>query len=431
MTREELKKKVAQAPKEPGIYIFKDIKDTPLYIGKALDLKSRLKNYIITEDIRLNKMLSLASKIDFQIAENEIEALIMESINIKKFHPQFNIVMRDDKQYFYIQFTNEYFPRLILTHQPQKDGDYIGPFTDGASLKLALKYLRRIFPFCTCKQKHHNFCLNYHIEKCPGFCCLKNYNPSTEELKSYKNNIEAIKKVLSGQKGNIISDLKRRMANDAKKQNYEEAILLQDKIEKMERIFQNTQIIRKLKSQGTWGDELKTNKKLDSLKKELDLKKEPYRIEGYDISNIQGENATGAMVIFENGMANKNEYRKFKIRYKSSGKLGDTGMLREILERRFNHPEWPTPDLILIDGGKGQLSSAKSIIPSGIPIIALIKDDRHIGHKLLINSKDKVVDLKKLSTPVKNMILEIDEEAHRFAISYYRKLHRRKITELK
>src|SRR3990167_5972590 len=248
---------------------------------------------------------------------------------------------------------------------------YIGPFTDGTALKTTLRYLRRIFPYCTCKKPHNNFCLNYHIGKCFGFCCLKD-NPEQSRRAAeieYKRSIRAIK----------------------------------NKLEKIKRVFENAKIIR------------------DIGHKTLD-KKNIYRIEGYDIANIQGKYAVGAMVVFSNGKPDKNEYRKFKIYSKQSS--DDTAMLKEVLTRRFNHPEWPAPDLILIDGGKAQLSAALKVICTQIPVIALAKDEKHRGSKIFISGKKNSISLSKLPTDAKNLLLHFDSDAHRFAISYHRRLHR-------
>ncbi|MBI2062599.1 MAG: GIY-YIG nuclease family protein, partial [Candidatus Yanofskybacteria bacterium] len=206
-----LKTMVRKLPRQPGIYIFKDAKDKPLYVGKASDLKSRLSSYSKIDDPRIKKMLVLASSLKFLKTGSDIEALILESQLIKKLRPRFNIVMRDDKQYFYVGFSNENFPKIFITHQPTKlvygsqftvhrpktvnsklETSFIGPFTDGDALKTTLRFLRSVFPYCTCQQLHHNYCLNYHIRKCLGFCCLKKPATNDRQLTTYKNNVEAI-----------------------------------------------------------------------------------------------------------------------------------------------------------------------------------------------------------------------------------------------
>jgi len=427
MKPEVLQKKITELPKKIGVYIFKDVQGTPIYIGKAIGLKSRVSAYLKTADARLSTMVHVATKLEHRVTESEIEALILESQLIKKYKPQFNVVMRDDKQYFFVAITNEKYPRIFLTHQFQTNKikapirELIGPFTDGTSLKVTLKQLRRLFPYCTCKQLHHVRCLNAHIGKCLGFCCLK--KPEQEDPKLYAKNIQAIRNLLSGKRETVIRQLEKEMKEFASQHEFEKAMSVRYKIDRVRRVFENARIISSQKEQ---------MRPLEDLKKVLKLPKPPLRIEGYDISNISGMHATGSMVVFDYGKPDKDSYRKFKIKSITGsdlprGKAGDTGMLREVLSRRLNHPEWPYPDLVIIDGGKGQLSSAQSILDSytHIRVIALTKNDRHMGNHITFmrNGKFASALLSKLPAPARDVILAVDSEAHRFAISYYRTLH--------
>jgi len=485
----ELKKIIKKLPQNSGIYIFsarggsQPEADQPLagaktfgrkkilYIGKALNLKKRLSNYLKTEDQRILKMLSEAKKLDFIETDSEIEALILESQYIKKYKPQFNIILRDDKQYSFVVFTGSKYQKIFTTHQPQNYKEIIGPFTDAGALKTTLHLLRRIFPYCTCEQLHNNYCLNYHIGKCLGYCCLKNKDDSRftiYDLRIYKNNIDAIKDILSGKKSSLIKNLEKEMRMLSKKQEFEKAKELQYKIEKLKKVFQNAQIIQRdanipayrqagelhvpiakqsrildfstnqnnLGKIGT-NDTNNTNA-LKQLKKVFKLSRIPNRIESYDIANIQGKFAVGAMAVFINGQPDKNEYRKFKIYTKQTP--DDTAMLHEILTRRFNHlpsavhseasaKEWAYPDLIVIDGGKGQLNAAQKAIygsSTSIMVIALTKNEKHMGHKIIMANGEEV-SLSKLPIQVKNLLLHINAEAHRFAINYYRNLHKKSL----
>ena len=215
---------------------------------------------------------------------------------------------------------------------------------------------------------------------------------------------------MSGKKTSLLRNLEKEMVASGKKEEFEKAIELRDKIEKIKRVFENAKIIQDTRY--------------------LPFKKMPYRIEGYDVANIQGKYAVGAMVVFEDGKPNKNEYRLFKIR--SKGTPDDVFMLKEVLTRRFNHPEWSLPDLILVDGGRAQLNTAKNAIygssTSIYPqIVALAKNEKHRGSKVFVAVKKYLLPLSKLPAAVKNLFLHIDSEAHRFAISYYRKLHGRSL----
>lgn len=435
MNSNQLKEQIKKLPTRPGIYLFKNSKNKPLYIGKALNLKNRLKSYLKTSDPRLGQMILETKKINFIKTESDIEALILESQYIKKYRPDFNIMLRDDKQYGFVGFTEEEYPKIFITHQPTKNENFIGPFTDIGALKITLRLLRRIFPYCTCKQTHHNYCLNYHIGKCIGDCCLKNteLRIMNYELQEYRKNIKAIKDILSGGKSSLIKKLEKEMKTISNKREYEKAIELQYKIEKLKRVFQNARIINSKNNEVMACHN--NDGVLKLMQRELQLPSFPRRIEAYDIANIQGKYAVGAMIVFTEGKPDKNEYRKFKIYTKNT--TDDTAMLREILQRRFNHPEWSNPDLILVDGGKAQLNAATASISKQIqsasrrtkfkiPIIALTKNEKHVGHKILTN-KAREVSLSKLSTPLKNLLLQINSEAHRFAISYYRKLHRKNL----
>lgn len=407
-------------PSSPGIYFFKDIQDRILYIGKAANLKHRLASYKKASDPRIVKMLTTATDLDWQETGSEIEALILESQLIKKHRPTFNIMLRDDKQYFYVEITKETFPRIFLTHQP-KLTNFVGPFTEGTSLKSTLKLLRRIFPYCTCKQKHNRYCLNYHLGNCLGFCCLKEVEFTPKQKQAYQKNIKAIKDILNGQRISVLKNLEKEMHQVAKDSQFERAIELRNKTNQLQQVFENAKVIKELAGK---------EKILAELQKALNLPTLPRRIEGYDISNIQGQFATGSMVVFNHGQPDKNEYRKFKIRTVPPDQGGDVAMLKEILTRRFKHPEWLFPDLILIDGGKPQLNTAVSVAYNfkiQTPVISLTKNKHHHGSHIFIQNKKDSIALQDLPLTVKNLILQIDSEAHRFAISYYRQLHRKTI----
>ncbi len=431
-----------------------------MYIGKASNLKNRLKQYSNkkTESPFLEHLLNEAEILETKTTDSEIEALILESKLIKEKKPKYNIMLRDDKQYFYVGFTKEEFPKILITHGPKAikrgvarvgaphraqiaiehyGGDerqdpeapgFIGPFTDGVALKTTLRLLRRIFPYCTCKQKHNNFCLNYHIEKCLGFCCLKqpeaNPNFKFSILNEYKKNIKTIKGILYGKKSSVIKNLKKDLKELGRLGKFEEAIKLRDKIEKLEKVFENAKII-----QDTSYKIPNTKNILEKLAEIFKLSRTPSRIEAYDISNIQGKNATGAMAVFIKASdpeekpsasygASKNEYRKFKIIFKNTP--DDIAMLKETLIRRFKHPEWQFPDLIFIDGGIAQLNVAKKAA-SATPIISLAKGRQEVFSTTL----KKPLLMKDLSVEIQNFIRFIDSEAHRSAIAYYRKIHRK------
>src|SRR3989344_5320155 len=452
MAISRLKEQIKKIPDRPGIYIFKNLKNKPLYIGKALNLKNRLKFYLKITDGRLKRMLLEAEGVDIIVTESEIEALILESQYIKKYHPDFNVMLRDDKQYGFVGFSNDKFHKIFITHQPakNKETDFIGPFTDIRALKITLRLLRKIFPYCTCKQLHNNYCLNYHIGKCPGFCCLKQSIINSLQLTTYRKNIKAVKDILSGEKSSLTKNLEKEMRNFSNKKEYEKSLELQHKIEKFKKIFLNARIINNDREVMIYHN---SSNVLKSLQKFLNLPSLPRRIEAYDIANIQGQFAVGAMIVFTDRKPDKNKYRKFKIKNtkqnnrdynlysyydrdintksKLDEKNDDTAMLKEVITRRLKHPEWPYPNLIIVDGGKAQLSTALKTITNYrllITIIALTKNEKHTTHKVTLENKEIV--LSKLPTELRNFLIGINSEAHRFAISYYRNVHRKKSLQL-
>lgn len=411
----KLKDIVKKAPHQPGIYQFKDKGGKAIYIGKAHLLNQRLKSYCKPIDFRIRAMITEASSLSFTPTNSDIEALILESQFIKTRKPKYNIVMRDDKRYSFVAFTKEDFSKIYIAHQIKEGAEYIGPFTEGSAIRSTLKYLRKIFPYCTCSQRHNRRCLNAHIGKCLGFCCLKDSKYTSDQKKDYQRNIKAIRDILDGKKNNVLKRIESEMKAVANKGDFDRAILLRETISRLNRVFDNARIIRKTYDAGYAINEL-------SLLLDMPLIN---RVEGYDISNIQGQMAVGSMVVFEKGVPNSDEYRLFNIKTVSGS--NDTEMLKEILTRRFNHPEWPNPDLILIDGGRGQLNISSLAIPKNIKIISLTKDEKHVGSHIYIRGNKNPIKLADISEPVKNMILSIDNEAHRFAINSYRKKHRKKM----
>ncbi|PIR41600.1 MAG: hypothetical protein COV31_00640 [Candidatus Yanofskybacteria bacterium CG10_big_fil_rev_8_21_14_0_10_46_23] len=420
-------------PNKPGLYFFKDSAGVVLYVGKAVNLRNRVRSYLKNQAPRIIDLMAVARKVDFQETNSDIEALIVEAQLIKKLRPKFNVLMRDDKQYFYIVISKDKFPKIFLTHQSKglkKVGakTILGPFTSGQALKATLKILRKTFPYCTCTQKHHRPCLNSHLNNCVGFCCLRessdSFRVSSDQKRRYQRNILAVRDILLGKRTNVVKKLEKERDQAVGTENLKLAAILQKQIEQINRIFLNAQAIKKIKD-----DDRATQK----LEKELGLKGIA-RIEGYDISNIQGTNATGSMVVFEEGQPNKSEYKKFKIR--DSNSPDDTGMLAEILARRFQHKDWLKPDLVFIDGGISQINSARKIVPKDIPIISLGKGKEELFYSNPLknsgqqNRRAPAVAMRPLvsfPSAVQNLIRHIDAEAHRFAISYYRQLHRRAI----
>src|SRR3989344_3532370 len=359
---------IHKLPKAIGVYILKDKNGEIIYIGKSFNIRERVKTHLTNKTWSAaphlaNPLRAYTNQVDCIITENEPEALIKESELIKKHKPKYNIMLRDDKQYFYVGFIAqdkktknnnlEKAPYLVITHQPPKTKNpapktYIGPFTDGKSLKLVLKYLRKVFPYYT---KPHGIlpCAYCHIDLCPG---------PDPDLGEYKKNIAKIKHVLQAKKPRVLSSLKKEMKKHSDNTEYEKAHRVRRQIQALENIFSHANVGFMVESAGYQNLAEDTPKggltplwSLNILDSAEDIS-----IEAYDISNIQGREPVASMVRFEKGKPDKKMYRKFKIRLPESP--DDFAMMEEVVRRRLAHPEWQYPDLFLIDGGKGQLSAA-------------------------------------------------------------------------
>jgi excinuclease ABC subunit C len=425
------KEKTSKLPKKTGVYCFKE--KEILYIGKATSIKERVKNHFQQPGYKDYLFLDKAKKIGYIKTGSEIEALILEANLIKKYQPKYNVIWKDDKNYFFVGITKEDFPRIFITHQKKFKVqslkfkvEYVGPFVDGKALKQTLKVLRKIFPYRSCYKIQNRPCLWYHLNRCPAPCLLKSKFIKEIPLDSLKikeisqQNAKNLIKILKEGKNPVLKDLKKEMKILTKNRNFEEAAKIRDKIEALERIIENAKIFE-VKAEFKEWPEIE-----EKLKGILKTKKKISRIEAYDVSNIQGKMATGSMVTFIDGKADKNFYRHFKI--KIEGKPNDIAMLKEILSRRFNHPEWPFPDLILIDGGKSQLNVAVKCKMQNpkckmIKVMALAKRK----NELFIEGQKNPILLKNLPREIFNLILQLRDEAHRFAISYHKKLRKKKL----
>jgi excinuclease ABC subunit C len=419
------KNKISRLPKSPGIYAFFGKKEI-FYIGKAIDIKERIKSHFQQPSYKDEVFLGKIDKIGIIRTVSEIEALILEANLIKKYQPRFNVVWRDDKNYFYVCFTKENFPRVFISHQIPKNNylnKCVGPFVDGAALKQTLKILRKTFPYRSCKFLPKKPCLWYQLKRCPAPCLLKNNlaeqipDISKKTKEESQRNISDVIKIFEGRKEKLLRDLEKKMKEAAKSKNYEKAGRIRDQINSLEKIMAHRMFLEEEKDSFNW------EKTRDSLQFVMNDKKDFYRIEAYDISNFQGKEATGALVVFIKGKPDKNLYRKFKIKF-SKDKPDDIKMLKEVLKRRLKHKEWPSPDLILIDGGKGQLNLAvKEIKNKKINIVALAKKN----NELFLPYKKKPILLKKMPPEFSNLIIQARDEAHRFAIEYHRKLRENKL----
>lgn len=423
------KKGIVKLPKNLGIYVFKGGKEF-LYIGKATNIQERVKNHFQQPGFKENIFLNKTRKIGFIKTDSEIEALILEANLIKKYQPKYNVLWKDDKNYFFVGMTKEGFPRVFITHQLKQKLEirnlkleikYVGPFVDGKALRQTLKTLRKVFPYPSCRKIPKKPCLWYQLKRCPAPCLLKSElgkqipNAKIRIKKECQKNAKNVMKILQGKRDQVLKKLKEGMKKASKIQDFEEAARLRNQILALEKILAHAKIFEIMFKEINWQEIQKTLQRLLKTKKEIS------RIEAYDISNIQGKEATGSMVTFTDGLSDKDYYRRFKIEI--SGKPNDIAMLKEVLSRRLRHLEWGWPDLILIDGGITQLSAAlkckiQNVKCKMIKFMALAKKQ----NKLYVENRKKPVLLKNLSREIFNLFLQLRDEAHRFAISYHKKL---------
>jgi excinuclease ABC subunit C len=417
----ELKQYIDTLPKTAGVYLFfapRSLgevglrrKEELVYIGKAINIKDRVKNHFMQPSYRDNLFINKVSRIDFINTNSEIEALVLEANLIKKHLPKFNVVWKDDKNYFYVAITKEEHPVVFITHQKNSTRtNYIGPFIEGTPLKKTLKYLRRVFPFYTSTRHPKSACTWCHLDLCPG------PNP---DMKKYRSDLKKLTLILQGHRPRVLSDLKKEMEAFSKTGKFEEAGKVRDKMLALERILEHTHVIENPRvATGNWPT---TQKVLQEM---LGMKNAISKIECYDISNIQGKNAVGSMVVFVDGAPDRSQYKKFKIQMKNEP--NDIAMLKEVLTRRLAHPEWGYPEVMLIDGGIAQLNVAiRAKGTQKIKIISIAKGKQ----ELLIEDKAKL-SLKELPKEIYNLVKHLDDEAHRFAITYHKKLRKKTLLDI-
>lgn len=407
----------------PGVYLFLDRKGHVLYAGKANNLKERVASYFIQRNLlpKTRMLVSLVRKIRVVPVEGEIESLLLEANFIKKYQPKYNSRLTDGKAYPLIEVTkNNGIPKVLTVRKGQNPTSmYFGPFPNGKAVLTVLRTLRKIFPFQSVRNHPKRFCLYYHLRLCPCPPML-----TSKELKLYRINIRRLSLFLAGKTAKVIKDLEKERNLRSQQNDFERAQELQSKID----------AIRYVTSRFHKPFEYETNPNLrsDLRKRELVklqalLRKCGYltdtltRIEAYDISNVHGKQAVGSMVVAVEAEFDKSQYKRFKIRTKNTP--DDTAMLREVLTRRLTHREWGSSDLFLIDGGKPQVNAVCSVLEKQrlrTPVIGLAKrfEEIVIAGKTFRMASD---------SPVLQLLQRIRDEAHRFAVSYHRKLRSRAI----
>ena len=410
---------------------MRDLSGKIIYVGKATSLKARVGSYFVdtAKSLKNSLLVKTIKNIDYILTTNVKEALVLEEALIKRFQPRYNVMWKDDKRYPYIKITDDKFPFLNIVRTKKNDGKtYFGPYPDSSDMKKTLKLTQKIFGLRPCKynlNKRKKECLYYFIKKCQAPCIGK------ISEKEYSYFIVNAIMFLSGKNQKLLKSLEKEMTDAKKKLQFEEAAKLRNIIFAIKNTLEKINI-----KEITLKDILINADRgayLNDLSDLLGAERKIKRIEGFDISNISGKLSVGSMVVFTDGKPNKKEYRKFRIKT-ICDKIDDFAMIREVIKRRFCGTlaaKTVMPDLIIIDGGKGHLSSAVSelkrcsgfcrITEKKIPkVMAIAKKNE----ELFIPENSKPLILSKNSLAL-NLIKYVRDEAHRFAISYHKLLRKK------
>lgn len=412
---EALSAKLKTLPSSPGVYFHKNADGEIIYVGKAAVLKNRVRQYFqhSEKDPKTAALVREIAMTDWIVVDTEMDALFLESEMIKRYLPKWNILLRDDKTVSYVRIDlKSEVPYVTLTRNPEGDDvEYIGPFYAKRTVADALRILRKVFP--------------YYIKPYDGKKTLDTdlgLTPGIEVGKStpvaYKKQLKNLIRYLNGERKALLRDLEVQMKASAKAGNYEEAALLRNQL------FGLQDLRKKIVFSNKEFMDISSDQALNQLKDLLGLERPPKRIEGYDISHQSGENVVGSMVVFINGVSDRAEYRKFKLHHQ---KNDDTNNLREIIERRLKHEKWEYPDLIILDGGEGQLNAVKDLLAEAkIPVIGRNKSGDHTRNAaVVVVVPDQGSFEINPNSHMAKLIARIDEEAHRFAITYHRLLKRK------
>ncbi len=416
--RLRMKIKLKTIPPAPGIYQMLDKDHKVIYVGKAKNLKKRLANYfrINVNDIKTQALMHNAADIRITITASENEALLLENTLIKTLKPKYNITFKDDKSYPYIFISKHRFPRLALYRGPQeKQGAYFGPYPNATAANNTLNILHKIFKLRQCSDAYFNArtrpCVQYQIKRCSAPCV------GYIEQKNYQNNVGSVKKFLSGKNKTIIQDIKKKMKTASLHLDYETAASLRDQIFNLQKIYQQQHLVDK----NGYVDALRYWLEIDEQEDMLITSWQDLKIECFDISHTMGEATVASCVVFDKNEPIKQEYRRFNI--KNINKSDDYAAIEQVLKRRYK--DYDLPDMIIIDGGKGQLNRAKKIVKNpDVILVAIAKGkSRKPGQEIIYSSTSDTPICFHSESPILHMLQRIRDEAHRFAISSHRKQH--------
>ncbi|HMF14342.1 MAG TPA: excinuclease ABC subunit UvrC [Gemmataceae bacterium] len=429
--------KVKQFPAAPGVYLMKDAQGRVIYVGKAKNLRNRASHYFThaaAEDMRTADLVKLIADLDFLPAESEVDALLLEARLVKDIQPRFNVDLKDDKTFPYLQIrVREEFPRVEFTRQPRRRGVKLyGPFTSAKSLRFALNVLQRIFKFRTCaldiksddpRWRWFRPCILHSIRQCTAPC---NFRVTKDE---YRKQIRALRLVLEGKKGKLLAEMEQAMQEASAALDYEKAARLRDEIDALKNLGLRGQVDRDVQPEVFYID---PKKGTAGLRKVLGLEKTPRTIEGIDIAHLGGNETVASLVNFIDGLPFKPGYRRYRI--KSVEGVDDFASIREVVTRRFRRyrrhgaddEERVFPDILLIDGGKGQLNAALDafrILGIEPPcLVSLAKREEEIYRP----GEAEPLRLGRHAAALR-LLQYVRDEAHRFAQHYHHILRRKKL----
>ena len=401
-----LKEVIKTLPGACGVYFFKDKDGQTLYIGKAIDIKKRIAGHLRTIEPRLQQMLAQAINVECELCETEEQALILEASLIRENKPKYNVELKDDKSYPYLVITDDEYPRVHiarLTQLKKKPLRLLGPFPGAHALKNALNLIRKIFPFCTCA-KPRRACLYVHLNLCP---CPRE---GVVTRRKYLASIDSLCKIFTGERKALVSRLEKDMAARAHAHKFEEAAQLRDKLTAVFTLYAGKRQVNALLA----------------LKENLSLHKIPFMIDCLDIACLAGRDSTGSAVVFKNGLPFKALYRRYRI--KTVFNIDDFAMMAEVVRRRYSRMKeegTPLPDLLVVDGGAGQVSAAKNELDKlglNIPLIGLAKKNEEI----YFYGKSALLILPRTS-PALHLLQRLRDEAHRFTHNYHLLLRRKRL----
>ena len=426
MNRKELKAKISEFPTTPGVYLMKDAKGVVIYVGKAKSLRGRVASYFQDSPgdtrAKVETMVPRVADVEYVEAESEVDALLMEARLIKDIQPKYNEDLRDSKLYPYLEITrSEDFPGVYVTRQRDNPRNkFYGPFTDTRGLRAAVVLMQRAFRFRTCtleirdadaKRRFNRPCLLYYIERCTGPCAAL---ISREE---YRNQIDLFQRFLEGKRKRVLASLEEEMRRYSAEMKYEKAGRIRDQLRALEALAKRGSL--DIFPEAVQPPVMEAGEAMQELQKLFGLSEKPRTIEGIDAAHLGGSDSVGSVVTFLDGRPFKSGYRRFRI--KSFEGIDDYAMIGEVVERRYRRlrdEEMPLPDILLIDGGKGQLHAAMERLRRvrvKIPVVVSIAKKEELLYRGL---PPKEIKLPRTS-PALRVLQYVRDEAHRFGVHYH------------